>query len=306
MTLNQLKYAVTVAECPSMTEAARRLFITQPSLTASIHELEKEMKITIFSRTNKGVTVTPEGEEFLGYARQMLEQEAVMLERYTGRNPGKEKFCVSGQHYAFVVEAFVDLMKKYGGDEYEFHLRETQTWQILEDVARGRSSVGVLYMNDFNRTILTRAIDEHDLVFTRLFRARPHVFVSRVNPLAQKSSVTMEDLDAYPRLSYEQGEHNSFYYAEEIQSTVARKKDIVVTDRATLFNLLIGMNGYTISSGVINADLNGDNIVAVPLEVDDYMDIGYVLRKHVAAGWLVSCYLERLEAYTKGNRQLTQ
>ena len=230
MTLNQLKYAVTVAECSSMTEAARRLFITQPSLTASIHELEREMKITIFSRTNKGVTVTPEGEEFLGYARQMLEQEAVMLERYTGRNPGKEKFCVSGQHYAFVVEAFVDLMKQYGGDEYEFHLRETQTWQILEDVARGRSSVGVLYMNDFNRTILTRAIDEHGLVFTRLFRARPHVFVSRVNPLAQKSSVTMEDLDAYPRLSYEQGEHNSFYYAEEIQSTVARKKDIVVTD----------------------------------------------------------------------------
>lgn len=190
-------------------------------------------------------------------------------------------------------------MKQYGGDEYEFHLRETQTWQILEDVARGRSSVGVLYMNDFNRTILTRAIDEHGLVFTRLFRARPHVFVSRVNPLAQKSSVTMEDLDAYPRLSYEQGEHNSFYYAEEIQSTVARKKDIVVTDRATLFNLLIGMNGYTISSGVINADLNGDNIVAVPLEVDDYMDIGYVLRKHVAAGRLVSYYLERLEAYTK-------
>ncbi|MGN0363789.1 MAG: LysR family transcriptional regulator [Bilifractor sp.] len=305
MTLNQLKYAVMVAECSSITEAARRLFLTQPSLTASIHELEKELKISIFSRTNKGITVTADGEEFLGYARQILEQEEVMRERFTGKNPGKEKFCVSGQHYSFVVEAFVDLINRYGGEEYEFHLRETQTWQILEDVAHGRSSVGVLYMNQFNKAILTRDINEHGLVFTRLFRAEPHVFVSKFNPLATRKSVTMEDLDIYPRLSYEQGEHNSFYYAEEIQSPVMRKKDIVVTDRATLFNLLIGMNGYTISSGVINAELNGDNIVAVPLAVDDYMDIGYVLRRHMAAGRLASYYLNRLRYHTQQPDKVT-
>ncbi len=297
MTLNQLRYIVTVAECDSITEAAGRLYLSQPSLTAAIRELEKELGITLFLRTNHGIIVTVEGEEFLGYARQMLEQERLIREKYMGDSHGKYSFCVSTQHYSFAVEAFVDLLKDYGQEEYEFHIRETRTYDIIEDVARLRSEVGVLYRNPYNEVVLNRAFAEHDLEFHSLFRAAPHVFLGRENPLAGKTFVTLEDLEPYPRLSYEQGEHNSFYFYEELQSTLPRKKDIVVTDRATLFNLLIGLNGYTICSGVINSKLNGENIVSVPLKAKDYMEVGYLLHRHMRTGRLAQEYIAALQRY---------
>ncbi len=295
MTLNQMYYVVTIAGSKSMTEAAGKLFLSQPSLTASIHELEKELNIKIFNRTNKGITLTSEGEEFLSYARQMLESQDLIRERYLGVQKGKKKFCVSSQHYSFAVEAFVDLLKNEDFDEYEFHMRETQTYEIIEDVALLRSDIGVLYLNPFNRETLMREINVHDLEFTPLFEVKPHVFISDKNPLSNKNKVTLDDLAPYPRLSYEQGEHNAFFFFEEIQSTLDRKKDVVVTDRATLFNLIIGLNGYTICSGVINTDLNGKNIVARPLEVDDYMEIGYVIHKHVKQRELTKKYIDALK-----------
>lgn len=294
MTLNQLRYVVTVAECSSITEAAGKLFLSQPSLTSAIRELEKEMGIHLFFRTNHGITVTVEGEEFLGYARQMLDQEKLIREKYLGDSHGKYTFCVSTQHYSFAVEAFVGLLKNYDREEYEFHIRETRTYDIIEDVARLRSEVGVLYRNPFNEVILNRTFDEHGLEFHPLFRALPHVFLSRENPLAQRAYVTLDDLEPYPRLSYEQGEHNSFYFYEELQSTLPRRKDIVVTDRATLFNLLIGLNGYTICSGVINTRLNSENIVAVPLQINDCMEIGYLTHRHMQTGRLAGEYIHLL------------
>ena len=204
MTLNQLRYAVTAAESGSITEAAGKLFLSQPSLTSALHELEKELGITIFLRSGRGITTTTEGDEFLGYARQLLEQENMIREKYMGGSHGKYSFCVSTQHYSFAVEAFVELLKGYSEAEYEFHIRETQTYSIIEDVARLRSEVGVLYLNPFNEAVLSRTIAEHDLTFEPLFTARPHVFLSRENPLAKKASLTLEDLEPYPRLSYEQ------------------------------------------------------------------------------------------------------
>ena len=294
MTLQQLKYIVTVAEKGSISEAARELFLSQPSLTAAIRELEAELNITIFIRTNKGVRLSVDGEEFLGYARQVIEQTDLIEEKYTGKAAGKHQFCVSAQHYSFVVEAYVELLQKYGGEEYDFRIRETQTYEIIEDVAKLRSDVGVLYRNRFNETVIDKELRGHDLTFHPLFVARPHVFICASNPLAQKDAVTLEDLEPYPRLSYEQGEHNAFYFAEEILSTRESRKDIVVRDRATLFNLLIGLNGYTICSGVISEALNGANIVSVPLEADDYMEIGYVLHNKVVPGFLTARYIEAL------------
>ena len=295
MTLQQLKNVIMIVSKGTISEAAKALFIAQPSLTASVKDLEAELGITIFYRTNKGVTLTPQGEEFLGYARQVIEQTNLIEEKYMGKKAGKQLFCVSAQHYSFVVEAFVDLLKKYGGDEYDFRIRETQTYEIIEDVAKLRSDIGVLYLNSFNETVLLKEIRNHDLEFHSLFTAKPHVFVSDSNPLAQKSSITLDDLASYPRLSYEQGEHNSFYFSEEILSTLESKKDIVVRDRATLFNLLIGLNGYTICSGVINTKLNGQGIVAVPLKVDDHMKIGYLTHKRIVPGSLALHYIEILK-----------
>ena len=303
MTLQQLRYVTAIAETSTLSEAARRFYIAQPSLTASLRELEEELGLTIFRRTNRGAVLTPEGEEFLGYARQVLAQMDLMEEKYLGAAPVKHQFCVSTQHYSFAVEAFVELLREYGGPEYDFRIRETQTYELIEDVALLRSEVGVLYLNKDNETVLRKVIREHDLQFTPLFTAKPHVFVSASSPLAAKPAVTLDDLAPYPRLSYEQGEHNAFYFYEEILSTLDSKKDILVCDRATLFNLLIGLDGYTICSGVISEALNGSNIVAVPLLVEDYMEIGYLTRKDAVLSRFAKRYVELLrEAVSAAER----
>lgn len=298
MTLKQLRYAVTVADTGNITEAAARLFIAQPSLTSAIRELENEYGITIFDRSNKGVEITAEGEEFLGYARQVLEQSDLIEERYTGKTEGKTRFCVSSQHYSFAVEAFVELLKLHGGNKYEFHMRETQTFDIIDDVAKLRSEIGILYLNAFNETVIMKTLRDNGLVFEPLFRAKPHVFISNHSPLAKKKSLTLDDLKPYPRLAYEQGSHNSFYFSEEILSTVDSDKELIVRDRATLFNLLIGLDGYTICSGVINEELNGPNIIAKPLKVDDYMQIGYILPERTHPSFLTSEYIRILKDFS--------
>ena len=295
MTLQQLKYVVATAEKGTVSEAAQSLFISQPSLTNAIRELEKEMNITIFIRTNKGITVSKEGEVFLGYARQVLEQASLLEEKYCGKQHGKRQFCISTQHYSFAVNAFVDLIKEFGGDEYDFSIRETQTHEIIEDVARMKSELGILYLNDFNEPVLSKEIKSKELKFTELFSAKPHVFVGSANPLAQKKSVTLDDLLPYPYLSFEQGEYNSFYYSEEILSTIKRPKNIRVRDRATLFNLLIGLNGYTICSGMVSADLNGGDIVSVPLDTPERMEIGWISNPRIQESHGAQLYIQELQ-----------
>lgn len=297
LTLQQLRYVTMVAKTGTITEAANKLYISQPSLTSAIHELENEMNIVIFRRTNKGVSVTKEGEDFLGYARQVLEQAAILEDKYKKNSGGKKQFCVSTQHYSFAVNAFVDLIKKYGQDEYDFSIRETQTYEIIEDVAKMRSELGILFLNDFNETVINKILKSHELEFTQLFVAKPHVFISRKHPLADKKIITNSELELYPYLSFEQGEHNSFYFSEEIFSAFERKKNIRVRDRATLFNLLIGLNGYTVCSGVIDKKLNGKDIIAVPLADEGDMRIGYIMHKKGMLSRLGKTYLESLKKY---------
>ncbi|WP_075877271.1 LysR family transcriptional regulator [Merdibacter massiliensis] len=301
MTLQQLRYIVEVAKSGTFMEAAKNLFLSQPSLTKSIKELEKEMGILIFDRTNKGVSVTKEGEVFLGYARQVLEQAALLEEKYKNHVGGKQEFRVSTQHYSFAVNAFVDLIKECGGEEYDFSLRETQTFSIIDDVSRMKSEIGILYYNAFNQMVIQKLLKANDLEFTELFTARPHIFVSANNPLAKQAVVDMEDLVQYPYLSYEQGEHNSFYFSEEIFSTIQRSKNIRVMDRATLFNLLIGLNGYTVCSGVIDKELNGENIIAVPLRAEGEMHIGVITHKKAVLSKLGIYYIDALKKYTYRN-----
>lgn len=297
MTLQQLKYVVTVAETGTITEAAGKLYISQPSLTNAIHELEREMQIVIFNRTNKGISLSKEGDIFLGYARQVLEQAEILEDKYKGEGSGKKQFCVSTQHYSFAVNAFVDLIKKYGQEEYDFSLREMQTYEIIEDVAKMRSEIGILFLNDFNEKVITKILKSNELEFHDLFVAKPHVFISRRHPLADHQIITNEELESYPYLSFEQGEHNSFYFSEEIFSASERKKNIRVRDRATLFNLLIGLNGYTVCSGVIDKKLNGKDIIAVPLADESDMRIGYITHRKGMLSRLGTTYLDALSKY---------
>lgn len=295
MTLQQLKYVIEVARSQSINKAAQRLFISQPSLSNALKELEEELGITIFLRSNKGIIITSEGSEFLGYARQVVEQAELLESRYTNTTSPQKFFGVSAQHYAFAVSAFVRLLKDYDIEKYEFSLRETKTYEIIEDVKNLRSEIGILYVNEFNKKVISKFLGEGNLQFHELFTAKPHIFISSTNPLSKKEYVTLSDLDPYPYLSYEQGDYNSFYFSEEILSTLSRPKNIKVTDRATLFNLLIGLNGYTISTGVISHKLNSKDIIAVPLKVDEQIHVGYITHKNVTNSTMANTYIQYLK-----------
>lgn len=301
MTLQQLKYVAAVADTRNITEAAKRVFISQPSLTAAIHELENEINIVIFNRSNKGVTITNEGDEFLSYARQVLEQAALLEERYKGNAGGNTIFSVSCQHYSFAVNAFVDVIRKFGGDSYDFTLRETQTNEIIDDVAKMKSEIGVLYLCGKNEKVVKNLLRKNNLVFDSLFTTPLHVFMSAKNPLALKERISLSDLAPYPYLTYEQGDFNSFYFAEEPLTAIDFDcpKNIKVRDRATLFNLLIGLNGYTICSGVISQKLNGRSIIAKPLNVSDQMTIGVVTRKGVSLSRYAKAYVSSIRKHCK-------
>lgn len=297
MTLQQLKYVIKIVECGSFTEAAKQLFITQPSLSSAVKGLETELGLEIFNRSAKGITLTTDGAEFLSYARQVVEQEELLEQRYMGRKPSRRLCCISTQHYAFSVNAFVELVRESGAEEYEFTLRETRTYDIIRDVENMRSEIGILYLNGFNEKVITKLLKENRLEFHPLFKAKPHIFVGRQNPLAGRKSVTLEDLKDYPCLSFEQGEYNSFYFSEEILSTVYHKKSIHVSDRATLSNLLIGLNGYTICTGVLSPELNGSDIVSVPLETpkDECMTVGWIVNSKAVLSKMAQRYIEHLK-----------
>jgi DNA-binding transcriptional LysR family regulator len=295
VTLQQLKYVIEIVLCGSINEAARRLYMSQPSLSKAVKELEKELGIDIFLRTSRGITLSTDGAEFLGYARQVVEQAELLERRYFNATPSQQLFSVSTQHYAFVVNAFVEMIKKHGALEYQFTLRETRTYEIIEDVKNLRSEIGILYLSSFNEKVMTQMMKEEGLEFHPLFEAKPHIFISAQNPLATKSVVTLVDLEEYPRLSFEQGKYNSFYYAEEMFSTIPRKKSIHVSDRATLFNLLIGLNGYTISTGILSTDLNGSDIVSVPLDEDETISVGWIVHKKTRLSRMAKIYLEELK-----------
>lgn len=297
MTLQQLKYVVMVAEKGTISEAAKALFISQPSLTNAIKELENEMQITIFNRTNKGINVSNAGDEFLAYARQVLEQANLLEEKFLNVKKQSPIFSVSTQHYSFAVNAFVDVIRTFGGNQYDFTLRETQTNEIIEDVSRLKSEVGILYTSSKNEEVIGKLIKQKGLVFHELFVAKPHVFISYKHPLAKQEAISLEQLEEYPYLSFEQGDYNSFYFSEEILSTLDRKKNIKVRDRATLFNLAVGLDGYTVSSGVISKELNGESIIARPLLVEEHMSIGTITQKDMVLSRYGKAYMEALKMH---------
>ena len=297
MTLTQLKYAIEVANAGSINKAAGNLFITQPSLSSAIAELESEIGIKLFSRNNRGIFLTPAGNEFVGYARQVVEQFDLIEAKYISNQKLKKKFSVSMQHYTFAVCAFVNLVKQFGMDEYEFAVHETKTYDVINDVKTFKSEIGILYLNDFNKNILTKLFKDSNVIFTPLMKCSIYVYLYKKHPLANKSKIKMEELMDYPCLSFDQGEYNSFYFAEEVLSTYEYHKLIKANDRATLLNLMVGLNGYTLCSGIICEELNGDEYMAVKLDSDEKMTIGYIIRKDITMSELGKKYLEEMSKF---------
>ena len=297
MTLTQLRYVIAIANAGSMNETARTLFISQPSLSSAVKDLEEEIGVELFRRSNRGIFVTPEGEEFLGYARQVVEQYELMESKYISKKPSKKKFSVSTQHYTFAVDAFVELVKQFGMDEYEFAIHETKTYSVIENVKNFKSEIGILYLNDFNSKILTKLFHEFNLEFHELLKCSIYVYMWKGHPLADREEIELSELLEYPCLSFEQGEYNSFYFAEEVLSTYEYKRLIKADDRATFLNLMVGLNGYTLCSGIICEKLNGSEYCAVRLKSDEVMTIGYLARKGAPISSLGKKYLEEISKY---------
>ena len=305
MTIQQLKYIITISENGSLNKAAEVLFITQPSLTSAVRELEKELGITLFNRGGKGVTLTNDGTEFLQYARQVGAQYDRLLEKYGRSGTLRKKFGISTQHYSFAVKSFVEMVKQFDTDEYEFAIRETKTSEVIEDVTTGKSEVGILYLSDFNRKAIGKFLKTNQLEFHPLIQCEPYVYLWKGHPLAKQKSIRLAELRDYPCLSFEQGPGGSFYFAEEILSTYDYIRTIKATDRATMLNLMVGLNGYTLCSGIICEELNGPDYVAIAFEAEEEeiaagrMEIGYIVKQNMILSKLAEQYIRELERYLK-------
>ncbi|MBR6443041.1 MAG: LysR family transcriptional regulator [Clostridia bacterium] len=303
MTIQQLNYVITISEAGSLNKAAEVLYVTQPSLTSAVRELEKEIGITIFNRGGKGVTLTNDGAEFIQYARQVVTQYDRLLEKYGKGGNLRKKFGISCQHYSFAVKSFVEMVKQFDTDEYEFAIRESKTRDVIEDVTTGKSEVGILYLSDFNRKAIGKFLKSSQLEFHPLIQCEPYVYLWKGHPLAGKQSIGLKDLRDYPCLSFEQGPSGAFYFAEEILSTYDYIRTIKATDRATMLNLMVGLNGYTLCSGIICEELNGSDYVAVAFEDKEEevaagrMEIGYIVKENMILSQMAEKYIGELKRY---------
>lgn len=302
MTLIQLHYLIVIAETNSLNKAAEQLYVSQPSLTSAIKELEKELGVTLLYRSGRGVTLTNDGVEFLLYAKQLYSQYEAVLEKYGMGGVHKKKFGVSTQHYSFAVKAFVDMAKEFDMSRYEFAVRETRTAEVIRDVSTMKSEVGILYLCDFNRKSMEKLLKSASLEFHHLIECQAYVYIWKNHPLAKEKTIRFEQLNGYPCLSFEQGDNSSFYFAEEILSTNEYSQVIKANDRATMLNLMVGLNGYTLCSGIICEELNGSDYIAVPFQEDEQnpnsvMEIGYVVRKNTILSKMGELYVDKLKKY---------
>ena len=304
MTIQQLHYMIVISEAGSMNRAAEMLYMTQPSLTSAVREMEKELGITIFNRSGKGVSLTNDGAEFIQHARQAVNQFDRLAEKYGGNGKLKKKFGISTQHYSFAVKSFVEMVKQFDTDEYEFAIRETKTLDVIEDVSEGRSEVGILYLSDFNQKAILKILRTHQLDFHPLIDCETYVYLWKEHPLASRKSIRFQELADYPCLTFEQGANASFYFAEEILSPYDNVRTIRATDRATMLNLMIGLNGYTLCSGIICEELNGSDYIAVPYvpaeeAAGSRMQIGYIVKKNMLLSRMAELYIRELERYLR-------
>ena len=302
MTLSQLSYVIAVASSSSMNEASKKLFISQPSISATIRELEEEIGINIFIRSNRGISLTPEGEEFVGYAKQVVTQYELIENKYITGGKIKKRFSVSAQHYAFAVDAFAKMVEEFGMDGYDFAMYETKTYDVIQDVKKFKSEIGILYLNDFNRKIITKLLDENELEFHPLLYCGVYAHMWQKHPLAKKKRVTFDELNSYPCIIFEQGINNSFYFAEEMFSTYQFNQTLRVCDRATGLNLMIGLNAFTVCSGIICEHLNGSEHCAVKLDSEDINTVGYIVRKGMSISPLGQRYIDEISKY-KGTQK---
>lgn len=297
MTIQQCKYILKIAECGSLNEAAKQLFVAQSSLSVCVKSLEQELGIKIFERAGNGVFLTEAGTEFVRYARQICEQNDFVMNRYAENSACKHLY-ISTQHYDFVADVFSQLLNETKEKCYRFSLREMKTYDIIYEVETAYCDIGILAIKDQDHSIMERYINQRGLTFTALFNAKPHIYLHKEHPLSDLTVIEQENLKNYSYVSYEQGEHNSSFFTEEITS-IYSDKQVEISDRASLMNVLLATDCYTIGTGIMPSLLNQERIVSIPFESDDFYTIGYILRNDRNISDLTKTFIEMLNTTVK-------
>ncbi len=298
MNINQLKYVITIANTPSIRDAATKLFVSQPALSSSIHDLEDELGILLFERSNKGVRLTDAGREFLIYAKKVVGQYEILEDRYLAGDKEKERFSVSTQHYNFAITSFANVLKRFSPEKFEFMIHETKTMDVLEHVKEMRSEVGVVSYSGSNYTLIKKLLKEYQLDFVPLMRRETYAYVWKESKLAREKVISLEDLKDYPCVSFDQGDNDHFYLNEEAMGDYDFQKMIRSDDRATTMELIAQLGGYSIGSGMLaeeNAILRG--LVSIKLKEEDPLIIGYITRKGGTLSKYGLAYIDELATY---------
>lgn len=301
LTLRQIKYAITIYETGQFSKAAEKLYVAQPSLTKAINELEKELDLTLFIRTRKGIVVTEDGEEFISYAKQAYTQYEILTDRFKNKEFRKQKFGVSCQHYSFAVKAFMETIRQFESAKYEFAIRETKTADVIHDVSTMRSELGIIFISDFNEKFISHILAENGLAFQKLIECRPYVFICRDHPLFGREYVTLEDLRQYPCFVFEQGGSDPYYYAEELLPMNEYSRVVKTGDKLTMLSFIAEMNGYTFCSGMIYDKLNGKDFVSLTFMPENRENpdirIGYIYKNGRPLSEIGRTYLRNVEKY---------
>ncbi len=298
MNITQIKYVLEAAGSASMREAASKLFVSQPALSASIKELEEELGILIFERTNKGITLTDAGREFVTYAKKAMAQYAILEDRYLSKDVDKERFSVSAQHYNVAIRAFMDVIRDLDPEKYVFSIHETRTRDVLEDVSSLRSEVGVVSFSGASEGIMRKLLREYQLDFVPLMQRETYAYVWHDHEFAGRKEISLEELSGYPCVSFDQGDDSNFYLPEEAMADYDFKKMIKSDDRATTMEMIAGLGGYSIGIGMLTEDdviLKG--MVSIKLKEEDPLIIGYITRKGSRLSTYGQKYVEELLKY---------
>lgn len=297
MTIQQCKYVLAIAKTGSFSEAAKQLFIAQSSLSISVKSLEQELGIRIFERSGNGVYLTDEGSEFVKYATQICDNSDYVAERYQKKI--SKKLYIATQHYDFIADIFGHFLKKVPDENYRLSIREIETYTVIRDIETAHSDIGIIAIKDGDFEVMNRYLKKKNLLFTPMIEAKPHVFFRKEHPLSRCDMLSGTELLDYPYVSYEQGEHNSSFFTEELVDISYVNKHIEISDRATLMNLLMLTDAYTIGTGIMPSALNKDDIVSVPFESNGFYVIGYLLHAERKVSDMVKLFIQDMEAALK-------
>lgn len=294
MTIQQCKYVLEILKMGSFNEASKALYIAQSSLSASVKSLETELNIKIFERSNNGVCLTSDGAEFVRYASQIIEQNDFILAKYKS-GQRCQKLYIATQHYDFVADIFGKMLNSVTDDSYKISLIETKTRNVINEVENGYCDIGIIAIKNTDFDIMKRILINKKLTFTSVLKTSPHVFVRKKHPVCNHNTLTYTELIKYPFVSYEQGKHNISFFTEEIMEISDVKKHIEISDRASLMNVLLTTDSYTVGTGIMPSTLNEGKIISIPLESNSYYDIGYILHTDRKCSDLTAVFIEMLK-----------